>query len=525
MGGKAKSFEDEALDALNSVGDDEALAAEAGAVLRPVDAIGRGESMPVQNVVGDPARGNFTPEMAKQLDSLQGTPYQDPADQYFQFLTDPSSFAKGLGRIGTNYLTGAAGALGPEGSVIGNAAVQGGAAAANRFTQDKLNDVGTLEALVNSGWDGLKAGGLALGLGGAASLAQGGSDRARVAAFNADKGDLQQLGVTPREFAQRTDELGLNNPRMPMDAADKRARIAEVLADRGAKHDAAIAAADASNPLAGRNLNQEIAQDIDMNADRVRTGRSGEREGIINAMGRTANAVEQGDPIDSLKELGAYRTQQGTRAFGRFGSLPEEAAGKAALAGYDSADQHLIEAMRQSGDANFQQFTAADADFHDAKLLEELTNQAPPSNPWRRAIGAGVGAAVGAVTGGGYPGMVAGAAIGDMTRGYHADAMANLGQGAATSLGIASQMTGGAVSAAEQLKQSAGQSRGQQQPDVVESWLNSGDPRLQPWAAQLQQAQENGTLDQELTKLRQTDKRWQAQVLPQLQMSTAQGAQ
>lgn len=415
------------------------------------------------------------------------------------------------------------GAMGRYVANVGQGALAGGL---QHYRDDPDHSI--LEALIAAKDAGLAS--AALGATGATTAGAGGilgkgAARARQAAFGATKDDLNALGVTPEEFAQRTDELGLNNTLRPMDPADKRARIQEVLADRGAKHDAAIAAADAQNPLAGRDVNGEIARDIEQNADRVWTGRSNQREGIVNAMGKTANAVEQGDPIDSLAELARYRTQQGGQAFGKFGTLPEAASGRGALAAYDSADQLLHEGMRASGDANYQLFTSADNDFHDAKLLEELTQQGPPSNPWRRPIGAAVGAAVGMAAGGPI-GAGIGAGVADLTRGYQPDMAANLmklGAGGLQGAGNAMQAAAPAAgSMQEQLTQVQGQSRGQMQPQIVESLLDSNPQALGPYAQPLMQARKDGTLNQKLTQLRNIDDVWQRQFLPQLMQMSAQ---
>lgn len=405
---------------------------------------------------------------------------------------------------------------------VGGAAFKRGADA---YTQSGGDILEALVAAKDAATDPL---GLALSGGGAAlrgisSLLQGGSNRARQAAFGATKDDLRELGTDAAGFAQRTDELGLNNRVIPMDRADKRAAIERVLEDRGAKHDAAIAAADEADPLTGRDVGREIAQDIDFNADRVMGSGSNQREGIQRAMIKTAQAAEARDPIRSLADLADYRTQQGGQAFGKFSTLPETASGKGALAGYDSSNQILQQEMAASGDANYRLFTSADNDFHDAKLLEELTQQPQASNPWRRGIGAAVGAGVGMMIGGPV-GAGVGAGVADMTRGYQADAAANLmklGASGADAMGQVAQRVG-APAAAEQLQQVQSQSRGQMQPQIVESLLDSNPQALGPYAQPLMQARKDGTLNQKLTQLRNTDDVWQRQFLPQLQQMSAQ---
>lgn len=528
-------FEQEALSVLQG-GNDTGFDDEAAGVLAPKKESGgtAGGSFEPDPNLAPPSEPSLLEQFLNLFpkstaDNPLGIDPRDAAAQEAQW--NRMAHPGGIAREGINSLVqpAADAVMMSEGGPIAGAVKDVGGAAIKRgadaYTQSGGDILEALVAAKDAAMDPLN---LALAGGGAAlrggsSLLQGGSNRARAAAFGATKDDLNALGVTPEEFAARTDELGLNNRFVPMDPADKRARIQEVLADRGAKHDASIAAADAQNPLAGRDVNGEIARDIEQNADRVWTGRSNQREGIVNAMGKTANAVEQGDPIDSLAELARYRTQQGGQAFGKFGTLPEAASGRGALAAYDSADQLLHEGMRASGDANYQLFTSADADFHDAKLLEELTNQAPPSNPWRRPIGAAVGAAVGMAAGGPI-GAGIGAGVADLTRGYQPDMAANLmklGASGADAMGQVAQRVG-APAAAEQLTQVQSQSRGQMQPQIVESLLDSNPQALGPYAQQLMQARKDGTLNQKLTQLRNTDDVWQRQFLPQLQQMSAQ---
>lgn len=519
-------FEQEALSVLQG-GNDAGFDDEAAAVLAPKKESGGTAPFtePDPNMKAPDARG-----VLEQLVDPTGAWTQGLADGKTPGEIDaaanggvPAHERMAEAVVGSTPIGEGLGAMGRYVVNVGHGALMGGL---QHYRDDPDHNI--LEALVAARDAGLASAALgATGAttAGAGGVLEGGAARARAAAFGASKDDLNALGVTPQQFAARTDELGLNNRVVPMDPADKRARIQEVLADRGAQHDAAIGVADAQNPLAGRNVNAEIAQDIDQNADRVWRGRSGEREGVTAAMRRTANAVDQGDPIDSLAELGRYKTQQGNAAFGPLGGLPEQASGKAALAGYDSASQKLDQAMSMSGDANYRLFTSADADFHDAKLLEELTTQAPPSNPWRRPIAAAVGGAVG-LTVGGPMGAAIGAGVADLTRGYQPDFAANMMtpvargmQGAGKAMQAASPAAG---SVQEQLTQVQNRGRGQEQPQLVESLLDSNPQALGPYAQPLMQARKDGTLNQKLSQLRNTDQVWQQSYLPQLQQMSAQ---
>lgn len=115
-------------------------------------------------------------------------------------------------------------------------------------------------------------------------------------------------------------------------------------------------------------------------------------------------------------------------------------------------------------------------------------------------------------------GMSAISSVSDATAGL-GDFGARMGMSMANEAGRVGQ---GAASATEQLQQVQGQSRGQMQPQIVESLLDSNPQALGPYAQPLAQARKDGTLNQKLTQLRNTDDVWQRQFLPQLQQMSAQ---
>lgn len=511
---KSSTFEDEALDALNSAGD-QTLEAEASQALgaapeRSPDAIGHGESMPTQNIEGD----------SSPLAELLRIRDQDTAAN--GGVNPIERAAQAAVGAGGDFVTKG---LGPMGRYAGDVIAGGAQSGLQHYRDDPDHSV--LDALVAGGEGALGTAGLGLagrGVSGTGGIVGAGADRARAAAFGAGKDELQALGVTPRELARRTDELGLNNRFIPMDRADKRTAIQGVLSDRGQLQRDAIANADRAGVGANRDWGSEIASDVDANADRVRAGGSGQRGPIMSQMRNVADAAEA-HPMESLADLREYKTGRGSEAFKPLGGLQESAAGKAALSGYDSASQHLDQQMSMSGDANYRQFTSADNDFHDAKLLEELTKQPQASNPLRRAVGASIGAGVGAAMGG-PAGGIAGAAISDMTRGYQADAAANIMsplaggmQGAGNAMSAAAP--GGAASATEQLQRAQNESRGDLQADAVRQVLKQNPNALGKYGQQLSAAEQEGTLGALLYKLSMSnDPEWKQQVLPQLQGMT-----
>lgn len=457
-------------------------------------------------------------------------PSQEEQEHVLTMLRDPLYFGKNLAKTGANYIGGAIAGAGEGAGVIMNAGRQGvGAGIArgiNAYLDDPKHDL--LNALVEGGKGFGEAGLLALGLGGAGRLASAGGDRARVASFGGDKQDLAEIGVTPREFAQRTDELGLNNSFVPMDRADKLARVQGALTNAGDRQTAAIANADRAGIGANRDWGAEIARDVDMNADRVRVGGSGQRDAIMDQMGKVAGAAEAAENLDSLAGLRSYKTGRASEAYADArGGLNESAAGKAALAASDSATQHLDRAMEQSGPQNYGAYKQANADFGDASVLQEMLEQAPRTNPLRRTVGTAAGAAIGGLAGG-APGAVVGAAANELTRPYQMDALANTATGIGRNLGAASEVAGMATAQGAGLKQaisaqtSYGQGRGNMQGQAAQDLLKQNPNAFGQWTDQVMQAVQDGTIDQLIVKLNR-DPEFRMGPGMQLRQMTAEG--
>lgn len=456
-----------------------------------------------------------------------GGPSKAEEDHVLSLLRDPTYFAKNLAKTGANFAGQAIGAGGEGAGVIMNAgrqALGAGTTAATNAYLDQPNH--PLDALLEGGRAAGIAGGAALGIGGVGRLAGAGGDRARVAAFGGDKQDLAEIGVTPRQFNQRTDELGLNNAFVPMDRSDKIARVGGVLDDAGQRQAAAIANADQRGVGQYRDWGGEIARDVEQNADRVWQGGSGQREGIVSAMGKTANAAES-HPMESLADLRAYKTARAGEAYtSARGGLDESNYGKAALAASDSATQHLDTAMAQSGPQNYEGYKQANADFGDASILDEMLQQAPQSNPLKRTMGTAIASGIGGSVGG-IPGAVAGAGLNEVGRPYYADTAANLGTGMARNLGAASELTGVASAQAGALKQTldparvSAEGRGNMLGDAATQLLQTEPQALGRWQQEIAQASQDGSVNQLIIKLNR-DPEFRAGPGMRLQQMTAQ---
>lgn len=432
--------------------------------------------------------------------------------------------------LGGQLLSQAAPALVPGNGVLSAAATGELAGAADHYSRSEDGSV----------WDALVGGLPAAAVGGAVALGgkalgaigkgtQWLADRARMASLGATADDVAEAGMTPREFSQRSDELGLNNRVLPMSREAKLERAGAALDDAGARQAAAIAEADAAGVGANRDWGGEIARDIDANADNVWRGGSGQRGQIVGAMQRAASAAED-HPMESLADLRRYKTARSGEAYtNALGGLDESAAGKAALAAADSAGQHLDQSMYQAGPELYGQYTGANRDYGDAAMFEELLQQSRPQNPVADAAAAIGGTAI---SGGNPLGGVAGWAARRAVAPYAIDASANLGnalapglQGAGSAVSGASvpaSMSRAAMSGAQQQEQLQNDSRGHLQPDAVSMVLERNPQALGKYAPELAEAKKNGNLGAAIYRLQMKDPFFAKNILPQIQGLTTE---
>lgn len=443
----------------------------------------------------------------------------DQASQHFADMATP----KGMASKGAAYLANPLLSIAGGSGVMGNALASGASAGLNEYAADPNHD--PLDALLAAG-GGAALGGTASAIGAGAGALR---NRARMGAFNATNDDLRTIGQTPQQFSDMTDRLGANNAIIPQSRTGKLARVDDVLSRSGQAEDAAIAAADQAGVGANRDWGGEIARDIDLNADRVRTGGSGQRDAIMSAMRSTADAAEA-HPMDSLQELRRYKTARAGEAYtGPLGGLAESAAGKASLAAADSAGQHLDISMRQAGPELNAQFEGASRDFSDGKILEELLLRRQNRTQYGSAVADAGAATAGAVLTGGNPlGAGAGVLARRVAAPYAADAAANMMggvAGAANTVAEASPYASGALGEwfgqkgvrMEQpppSQQSAqpptpaqlsATSRGNLTGKAAEQLLQSDPAALGKWAPEFAKAAQAGTVDQLVVKLVQND--------------------
>lgn len=395
-----------------------------------------GQEKPIWDPGTDPIRDYAnSPEMAAESERLN------------RFVEDPGYALRTLGATGANYLGGIVG-LGGKAGVLAQGIRQGVAggltAGAHAYAEDPDD---WTNVLVQGGKGALVGGLTGAGLTSVARGFQGAGNSARAASLNASPADLRELGMTQEELVQMSDRLGVNNDVIPMSRAGKLARVDQALATAGPAEDAAIREANAALPPPATPYNQRIAQDIDFNADRVWTGGSPRREGIVGQMGKAASAA-QDHQMDDLMALREYKSARGSEAFGPLGSIEDSNAAKASLAGYDSAAQALDQRMYEAGPAINGRYQGAKRDYADASTLEDLLTgpQRPPG-----VMGDVAAGMAGAAIGGGSP-MAVGAGIGARRAmaPYMADAAANFSLGAARNLDAASNFAGPASGEAVQ---------------------------------------------------------------------------
>lgn len=400
--------------------------------------------------------------------------------------------------------------LGRIGSMVGNVASGGAQAGLAAYRDDPDHDV--FHALLEGGKGALASAALAGG-GQMSSLAGQGAqavgNRARMAATNATTDDLRALGMSPQQFSDMTDRAGLNNKFLPVSRAGKLGR-ADAFADAAGQRQAAeIGAADQAGIGQHRDWGGEIARDVDQNADNVRAGGSGQRGPIMSQMRNVADAADA-HPMNSLADLRAYKTARGSEAYANnLGGINESAAGKAALAGHDSASQHLDQAMSQAGPESFGRYQQANQDFGDASTLQELLSRKPQQANLIGDVAAGT---IGTLASGGNPmGVAGGIAARRIAAPYAADMTANVAQGAGRGMqGAGSAMTQASPLAGQAMQQWMGQkgvrmdqpppsseaasqnSNGGRLGDVAAKALQQNPQALGQYAQQFQDAMNEG---------------------------------
>jgi hypothetical protein len=555
---RKKTFEEELQDALGNAPssdsggapsfDDELQQALAPSP-RSSDAIGHGESMPVQQIEGD------TPDVIQQaLDLLRDHP-QNPNDPALRLgpmgmmLGGAPAMANEAAPLAARAVQDGGGALlkilrgaggiaksTAEGGVYGGANVSVAA-------QDRGADPdAVLAEMINGAGQGAALGGGASVLGAAASGVGKGLDavaaRARSASLGATGKDLQKLGMTPAELAAVSDRLGVNNRVLPMSTAQKLARVQGAGETAGQSIGNAIGAADEAGVGQHRDWGGEVARDLYQQADDKMLGQLGDDPRRGAALSEVARGAGNQD-VGSLEQLRQLKTGYEKAAYtNSLGGTDESMMGEAHRAAADSARGYLHGAMRQAGPELNQPFMQGNQDFGDSKMLEELlqnkqardiTNSGFGLN--RRTVGDAVGAGVGAAMGG-PAGAIAGVGVNELTRPFQADALANmssLGAGASSGLGAGMQGSAGAIGGTSQgvddpraqMQQTIEQGRGDLLPDVVGQVLLKNPSMLGKYSAELADAKADGTLPGVIMRLKRTDPEFTKTVLPMLQQMTS----
>lgn len=357
----------------------------------------------------------------------------------------------------------------PTRTLLGTALNQGASALA-QGTADSYGaapERGLSDALREGGSLSWKAAALALGLGGAGRLAGAGADRARMASTNTTADDLRELEMTPRQYAQRTEDLGIN--RFGREA--KLDAVESGLEGAGHRQADAIANADAAGVGKYRDWGGEIARDLDQNAQNVWHG-GGRREPIVGQMAKLAASADD-HPMETLAALRQYKTARASEAYkNALGGLNETDYGKAALAASDSATAHLDNAMYSSGPENYAAYRNANRDFGDLAAIQEMLDRGTPrAGMVGDMVASGVGAAAG-----GPMGAAMGYAARRAALPYAADVAASGLGGIARNASAASRVTGTSTALAD-LALAAGKDPSQIDMQELEDFVRASQER------------------------------------------------
>lgn len=380
-----------------------------------------------------------------------------------------------------------------------------------------------LDVLKEGALGGVESAGLAGGLSLLGKGAGAVRNRARMSAFGADDQALHELDMSPQQFNDWTDELGMNNAVVPMSRAGKLKRTRALLNRSGPELSAAIQEAQDMGIGQNRDWGGEIARDLDTTADQVWVGGAGSREEVVHQMQKAAGAANDATNLNSLQDLRRFKTARAGEAYKNArGALNESAASKASLAAADSSGQLLDSSMQQAGpgiDARFQQ---ANSEFADGKVLEEMLLQKQGMGMMGNGIADAAAATAGAIATGGNPyGAGAGVLARRAAAPFAADATANLANAAQGASQGAARATPAAVSALTP-QQSTGAGRGNRDGDAAFDLLQSDPQALGRWAPEIEQAAASGELDRLLSRLKR-DPEFRTGPLLRIQQLTAGG--
>lgn len=512
---RKKTFEEEALDALNGGGSagssfeeeaQQALAAKDD----PPDVAPRAGGAAVYSEP-DPS---LTVQAPKTMDDYMQALAQEGADDLQRLMRTGVSLYLG-GPIGS----------GPIAASLGRAF--GGGATSLMDSMQEGKDV--WQALLDAG----KEAGKAVAFGKVADLggwaAGGAKDIFRTRQLGPTTEAVKNLEAkygsdyVPANLGKVADELGLTNYILPQSVASLRDRAAQAASAFGKQQDAALAARDAEiaaqlPPGVKQDWGQQIAGDMFNRANAAAVGPLGDAEARAAAMAAVGRGAARSgaDDLQKLRQL--KTTYENQRYEGATGGTDESRMGTGHGLAADEARQYLDNAMSGAQqDGIYRDFVNAKEGFSQAKTVEELAREQNARILSGNASGGGMGAAARGMIGqalGGPVGAAAGVLAGGRMNDYLLSGAGNVSRAVAGTSNMLGQGAGAVVNEYD------GRQRGYLLSQAVEMVLDRNPEALGPYAQVFLEAKKNDTLEGTLYRLQMHDDTWRQQYLPQLQSLT-----